>query len=132
MTWEAMVFQNGLSDDVMAERNFELGVLGPRDEVRRSIAEAVPDGEWINESQFFLLSGGVGISIDLLAQKGSEELVGSLFVTVNGSGDPFPILTGLAKACGWFISDVQNGHWIDLDNPSRKTWQGYQEVLRKP
>lgn len=130
MSWDILVFEHDAekphdfsenSDDYRPEP------LGPSAAVLGAISAHFP-GVDLSDPTWGIYDGD-GFSIEF--NIGNEEPIESVMLHVRGEDDPVPSLVKFALANDWSLFDLSTGEFMDLENPSRESWQRFKELRNK-
>jgi hypothetical protein len=87
------------------------------------VNEVFPGVDWSDPAMGILDSDQIVAEIDL----GDEDDLGyTVLVNVYGGEDPVAALVRLCKKHGWQAFDVSTESYLDLDNPSRESWESFE------
>ncbi len=124
MGWDVLVFK--LKDRNASARTLsEHDVLpvGSQQELRDAINSIIPDVDWSNPEWGATRINGCWLEFDINSNDGL-----SLSIHVHGSGDPVTPIAALCKAHGWAAFDTATADFLDLDRPTERGWERFQEL----
>ncbi len=120
MSWDILLVNSKTPVDIEAD---EYPAIPPRREFMGMVNQVFPGIDWSDPAMGILDSEQIVAEIDL----GDEDDLGyTVLVNVYGGEDPVAALVGLCKKHGWQAFDVSTESYLDLDNPSRESWDHFE------
>jgi hypothetical protein len=96
--------------------------MGQAHSVRARISESLPGVDWSDPA--WGVFEGAGYSIEFNFQK--DGAVDGFMLHVRGGGDPMEAIARLCATNGWVALDTSTGEFMDLQRPSRDSWESFQ------
>jgi hypothetical protein len=120
MSWDILLVNSRKPVDIEAD---EYPPIPPRPEFIAQVNQVFPGVDWSDPALGILDSEEIVAEIDL----GDEDDLGyTVLVNVYGGEDPVAALVRLCKKHGWQAFDTSTESYLDLDNPSRESWEDFE------
>lgn len=124
MSWDVMLFKPRedapLTGVVLGAGDTE--PLGAAQAVREHISRQLGNVDWANPA--WGAHAGDGFSIEF--NVGEDDPIQDVMLHVRGAGDALAAIVRVARPAGWSALDCSTNEVLDLDNPSRAGWEGFQ------
>ncbi len=120
MSWDILLVNSKMPVDIEGD---EYPAIPPRREFIGMVNQVFPGIDWSDPTMGILDSEQIVAEIDL----GDEDDLGyTVLVNVYGGEDPVGALVRLCKKHGWQAFDVSTESYLNLDNPSRESWENFE------
>jgi hypothetical protein len=126
MSWDVLLVHSATPVDIDAD-NYP--AFPSRTEFIKSIRKTFPATDWSDPSLGILDSDRAVLEFDL----GDEEDIGpTVLLQVYGGEDPVGAIVELCKKNGWQVFDLSTDSYLNLDNPSRESWENFERERGQP
>jgi hypothetical protein len=120
MSWDILLVNSKTPVDIEAD---EYPPIPARSEFIAKVNQVFPGVDWSDPALGILDSEDIVAEIDL----GDEDDLGyTVLVNVYGGEDPVAALVRLCQKHGWQAFDTSTESYLDLDNPSRESWEHFE------
>lgn len=130
MSWDVVIFEAppaAISLDDLT-RDFAPSALGPAEDVRQRLREALPDLDLSDPTSGYLAGPSWGIELSI----GSDDPVMFVSLAVRGSGDDvLPVIASAAAAIGGRALDCSTSDFVTGDPTQNAGWRGFQEYRNR-
>jgi hypothetical protein len=118
-----------MSWDVIAGRRNNV-LLGSARQVRSTIAKYLDGVDWSDPCNGIYFGDDFSYEVWLGSNVRDEDPIEVVIFAVRGHGDPLPPLVAIARAEDWSLVDASSSEELDLEAPSRESWDGYRGLVR--
>jgi len=126
MSWDILLVNSKTPVDIEAD---DYPPIPPRPDFIARVNQVFPGTDWSDPALGILDSERIVAEFDL----GDEDDLGyTLLVNVYGGEDPVGALAELCKKQGWQAFDVSTESYLDLDDPSRESWENFERGRGAP
>lgn len=139
MSWDAIIAKTSDSNYIKPADDARLVAMGTAQEIRGKLSSALPSLKWSSASEGHGNVESLSLEFSLLGKSdaakpmkpsklpGDSDPIESVGVSARGTGDPVGVIVSIAKANRWSVADSQDGIWIDLNAPGKKSWNEFAQ-----
>lgn len=111
--------------------------MGKPNEVKAKLDASIPSIQWSGAGNGYARFDKFSFEINFFGAESTNRLglepfplrefddVHMIGTSARGSGDPVAVIVDLCKTNRWSAADSQLGEWINLNAPSRESWQQF-------
>lgn len=124
MSWDVMVFNlDGKPPPPLEQaREADFRPLGAAHQVRQDISSHLAEVDWTDASWGRYEGDGFSIEFNV----GGDDPIQSAMLHVRGGGDAIAAIQQFARPLRWAVLDISTSEFLDLENPDRSGWEGFQ------
>jgi hypothetical protein len=121
MSWDVLLINSKTPVNIDSE---DIPEFLSRTDFINKVKQVLPVIDWPDPSIGILDSVPAVIEFNT----GDEEAIGSeVLLHVYGGEDPVEVIVDLCKQNNWQAYDLSTESYIDLDNPSRESWNKFDQ-----
>jgi len=124
MSWNVMIFNTrGRKPPPIEEfQESDFEPVGTFASVRQQLDRLLPGIDWSDPTWGIYRGDGFSISFNV----GPEDPIDTIGLRIVGGGDALAAIVAFARPLGWSALDYSTGQFLDLEDPSRAGWEGFQ------
>ncbi len=123
MSWDVLILKaDGTTPMGELPEDFKPDPLGQAEDLRKRLSEVFDSLDWTDPAWGIL--DGDGFSFEFNFKK--SGIVDSFMLHVRGGGNAVAPIVAMCKHFGWQALDCSTGDFIDLNEPSTKSWEHFQ------
>ena len=143
MSWDVIIGKTAGTNYAKPAEDAGFLPMGKPSEVKAKLDASIPSIQWFGADNGHASLDKLSLEINLIGPEDSNrpglqplplresDDVHMIGIAARGSGDPVALIVDLCKTNRWSVADSQEGEWINLNAPSKQSWQQFSTYRDK-